>query len=66
MADKSKMACNKPKKSDRAGKKKMGQTALETALNKLKRPLTLAILFLFFFAGQIICDIGGTCRIFAS
>ena len=23
MADKSKMACNKPKKSDRAGKKKM-------------------------------------------
>ena len=33
----------------------MGQAALETALNELKRALLLAI----FFAGQVIYDIDG-------
>ena len=39
----------------------MGQTALETALNELKLVLLLPF---FFFAGQIIYDIGGLCRVF--
>ena len=39
----------------------MGQTALEAALNELRHVLLLPI---FVFAGQIIYDIGGRCRIF--
>ena len=38
----------------------MGQTALETTLNELKHELLFPI---YFFAGQIINDIGGLCRI---
>ena len=37
----------------------MSQTALETTLNELKHVLVVPI----YFAGQILYDIGGLCRI---
>ena len=45
------------------GRREMGQTAFETALNEPKQYIYF---YCHFFAGQVMHDTGGLCRIFVS